>query len=267
MAGAFLAGGATLLVLAPMHLAAAEIVLPKADEAMVAEELKTPEDPTILKRRVWLDTEWNHFRQSGDDLDFTFGNLWSWAASSSQDWAVRINVPIRTHFAGDSPGDEKKQGVGDVKFAAGAAVRLSNTWRAGGGLEMRFPTASDNLGANVWRPQLFGAIAWDVTPRITLSPSAEYNKSIAERRGAAPQHFLEMFFPATFLLEPRWAVTPRYEVKIDFANNVKLTHSGKLSITKELKDRPLALTFSIKKMFDGGENRFQVNFVATQFFR
>jgi hypothetical protein len=258
--------GAALLMTAPAT-AAADGVPIKVDEATIAEELKAPEDPTIVKRRVWVDTEGNHFKHGGDDLDFTFGGIWSWAASPRQDWAVRLKVPIRTHFAGDNADDRDKQGIGDVKLAAGGAVRLSNVWRAGGGLEMRFPTASDNLGANAWRPQLFGALAWDVTPRITLSPSAEYNKSIAETRGAARQEFLELFFPVTFIRPGRWSITPRYEMKIDFAKNDRLTQSAKLSATKQLDNSPLGLTLSIKKPFDGGDKKVQVNFVTTYYFR
>ena len=238
----------------------------QANEQAVAEELKSLEDPSILRHRVWVDAEWNTFKDSSDDLEFTMGGLWAWRRSTNQDWGVRVTAPVRVHRAGNDPGDVNREGLGDIKIAVGTALRFSPTLRTGGGLEMRFPTAGDNLGSNVWQPMLFGVVAWDATSRVTVSTSAEYNKSIKEENGAAPQHFLELFFPATFLREGRWAVTPRYELKIDFANNDKLTHSGKLSVTKEL-DQPLAFTFSIKKTFDGGEKKFQVNLVATHFFR
>jgi len=261
-----IASGAALLLIATAN-AAAERLPVGADDSTITEELKAPEDPTIVKRRVWLDSEGNHFKHAGDDLDFTLGGIWSWAAPPRRDWAVRLKVPIRTHFAGDDTYDRDRQGLGDVKLAAGGAVRLGDRWRAGGGVEMRFPTATNDLGANVWRPQLFGALAWDVTPRITLSPSAEYNKSIAESRGAARQEFLEMFFPVTFVRPGRWSITPRYELKIDFANNKRLTQSAKLSATKQLGASPVGLTLSIKKPFDGGDKKFQVNFVTTYYFR
>ena len=239
----------------------------KAAEQIVIDELKSLEDPSIIRRRFWIDTEWSTFKNSSDDYEFTFGGLWGWRVSPDQDWGMRLKVPVKMHRAGSDPGDADREGLGDIKIGAGTAVRFSPTLRAGGGLEMRFPTADDNLGSNVWRPMLFGTVSWDATPGITLSPSAEYNKSVKEENGAAPQHFLELFFPVTFLPARRWAVTPRYEMKMDFANNDKVTHSGKLSISKELEDRPLAFTLSIKKTFDGGEKRFQVNFVATRFFR
>jgi hypothetical protein len=237
------------------------------NEESVAEELKSLEDPSILRRRVSVDTEWNSFKDSSDDVEFTIARLWAWQLSPNQDWAVRINVPLKIHRAGSNTSDSDREGLGDIKAAVGTAFRFSKTLRAAGGLEMRFPTASDDLGSNVWRPMLFAVVGWDAAPRVTLSTSAEYNKSIKEENGARREHFLELFFPATFLLEHRWAVTPRYEMKIDFADNDKLTHSGKLSITKELKDRPLAFTLSIKKTFDGAEKRVQMNFVATHFLR
>ena len=239
----------------------------RADDREIADQLRAIEDPSILKRRVWVDTEWNSFKDSGNELDFTFGGLWAWRVSQNQDWALRIKVPVNFHMAGNTAGDSNEQGLGDIKFAAGTAFRFSETLRAAAGLEMRFPTASDNLGANAWRPQLFGVVAWDLTPTITFSPSAEYNKSIKELRGSAPQEFLEVFLPLTFLLPGRWSVTPRYEFKVDFANDHRATHSGKLSATKLLEDRPLAFTMSIKKPFDGGEKRFQINFVVTHYFR
>ena len=33
------------------------------------------------------------------------------------------------------------------------------------------------------------------------------------------------------------------------------------------EDEPLAFTLSIKKAFDGGEKKFQINFVATHYFQ
>jgi len=245
----------------------ATTALAGTDDHEVADQLRALEDPSILKRRVWFDTEWSSFKDSSDDVDLTFGGLWAWRLSPNQDWAVRLKVPVRFHMAGNAAGDLNEQGLGDIKLAAGTAFRLSETFRTAGGLEMRFPTASDNLGSNAWRPQLFGIAAWDVTPKVTFSPSAEYNKSIKELRGSAPQEFIEVFFPVTFLLPDRWSVTPRYEVKVDFANGDRATHSGKLSASKMLEDRPLAFTMSIKKTFDGGEKKFQINFVVTHYFR
>lgn len=238
-----------------------------ADGREIADALKSLEDPSIFKPRAWLDTEWSSFKDSSDDGVLTLGGQWAWRASANQDWGVRIKVPVEFHRAGNAAGDSNEQGLGDLKLAAGTAFRLSDSVRTAVGLEMRFPTASNNLGANAWRPQLFGAVAWDVQPGVTFSPSAEYNKSIKELRGSAPQEFLELFFPVTFVLQRYWAVSPRYELKVDFANDNRLTHTGKLSVTKRLENQPLAFTLSIKKPFDGGEKRFQINFVATHYFQ
>ena len=255
------------VALLAMPLASAAIAGATTDGREIAEELKALEDPSIFKRRVWLDTEWSSFKNSSDDVVLTLGGLWAWRVSANQDWGVRIKLPVEFHAAGNAAGDSNEQGLGDLKLAAGTAFRLSDSLRTAVGLEMRFPTASDNLGANAWRPQLFGTVAWDVQPGVTFSPSAEYNKSIKELRGSAPQEFLELFFPVTFVIQKYWAVSPRYELKVDFANDNRLTHTGKLSVTKRLEDEPLAFTLSIKKAFDGGEKKFQINFVATHYFQ
>lgn len=239
----------------------------KPHEQTLIDELKVPQDPTILKRRMWLDTEWNRFKDASDDVELTVGRLWAWALSADRDWAVRLKVPVKFHFAGNAVDDSNERGLGDIKLAAATAVRFSDSLRAGWGLEMRFPTAPEKLSDNVWKPQLFAAAAWDVSPRITFSPSAEYNKSIAEQHGAAPQHFLEMFFPVTFVLSGSWSVIPSYEVKVDFENNSQVINSAKLQVNKQFESSPLGLSLSVKKTIDDPDKRFQVNFVTTYYFR
>jgi hypothetical protein len=231
-----------------------------------AEELKELSDPTILKRRVWLETEWNKYSDDSHDVEETLGGLWSWRVTERQDWAVRLKMPYKWHVAGDSAGDSSENGFGDLQLATGTAFRLGEKWRAGGGLELRMPTAQDDLGDDVWRLQEFGAVAWDVTTWLTLSPSFEYNQSVAEVNDAPPQHYLETFFPVIFLLPHGWAVTPRYELKVDFENDNEVTHSAKLQVAKQFDAPPLNVALSVKRSFDGGDKDFQVNFILTYFF-
>jgi hypothetical protein len=231
-----------------------------------AEELKGLQDPTTLKRRLWLETEWNKYEDGSHDVEETLGGLWAWRVAAHQDWAVRLKVPYRWHVAGDGFGDSDRDGWGDLQVATGTAFRLGPSWRAGGGLELRTPTAQDDLGDDVWRIQEFGAVAWDATRWLTLSPSIEYNQSLAELHDAAQQHYLEMYFPATFLLASDWSVSPRYEVKVDFENANYVTHSAKLLVAKQFEAPPLGLALSVKRSFDSGEKDFQVNFVLTYFF-
>ena len=246
---------------------AAEPVGASATEQTIAEELKALEDPTILLRRLWLETEWNKYSDGSHNVEETLGGFWAWRVSANQDWAVRLKLPYEWHIAGDAAGDSNDQGLGDIKAATGTAFRLTDSWRAGGGLELRMPTAEDDLGDDVWRLQEFGAVAWDATRWLTLSPSAEYNQSLAEVDGAPPQHYAEMYFPATFLLPHRWSIAPRYEAKVDFENGNYVTHSAKLLVAKQLDDPPLDFALSIKRSFDSGEKEFQVNFIITYYFR
>ena len=248
-------------------LYAAEPVGSSASELVIAEELKELTDPTILTRRVWLETEWNKYRGGVNDVEETLGGLWAWRVSTNQDWAVRVKVPYEWHMAGDAADDSDENGLGDIKLATGTAFRLSERWRIGGGLELRMPTAEDDLGDRDWRLQEFGAVAWDATRWLTLSPSVEYNETLAERSGGSQQHYVEAFFPATFLLPHRWSVTPKYEAKVDFENNNYVTHSAKLQVAKQLRDLPLGFALSIKESFDGGDKEFQVNFIITWHFR
>jgi hypothetical protein len=248
-------------------LCAAESAGLKYEVPTPAEELKELTDPTIVKRRAWLETEWNNYSDGSHDLEETLGGLWSWRIAEHQDWAVRLKMPYKWHVAGDSPGDSNENGWGDLQLATGTAFRLGERWRLGGGLELRMPTAQDDLGDDVWRLQEFGAVAWDATRWLTFSPSLEYNQSLAEVDDAPPQKYLEMYFPAIFLLPRDWSVSPRYELKVDFENGNYVTHSAKLLVAKQLDAVPLNVALSLKRSFDSGEKDFQVNLILTYYFR
>ncbi|MBI1816975.1 MAG: hypothetical protein HYR72_18505 [Deltaproteobacteria bacterium] len=250
-----------------MSARAAEPAGDNAGEQVLTEDLKALEDPTILLRRVWMETEWNKFRDGSNSLEETLGGAWAWRVSASQEWAVRLKLPYDWHLAGDSTGDSNEHGLGDIKVGTATAFRLNDAWRAGGGLELRMPTAEDDLGDDVWRLQGNASVAWDATRWLTFPPATEYNQSIAEEHGAAPQHYLEMFFPATVLLPRYWSVTPRYEAKVDFENHNYVTQSGKLSVAKQLEDPQLGFVLSIKEPFNTGNKEFQVNFSITYYFQ
>jgi hypothetical protein len=243
----------------------AEAAHGSSDEQRSA-ELKALEDPTIIKRRAWLETEWNKYENDSHNVEETLGGLWAWRVSDGQDWAVRLKLPYKWHLAGDGADDGDEQGLGDIKVATGTAFRLGKSWRVAGGLDLRMPTAHDDLGDDIWRLQEFGTVAWDPTGWLTLSPSAEHNHSVAEIHDAPPSHYLELFFPATFLLPHRWSVTPRYELKVNFENNNYVAHSAKLSVSKRFDNLPLGFTLSIKRPFDGGAKEFQVNWVMNYYF-
>jgi len=245
----------------------AEPVIANATEATLSSDLKALEDPTILSRRVWLDTEWSKYRDGSSNIDETLGALWAWGIATDQDGAIRFKLPYKWHLAGDDPGDSGRDGIGDLKLATGTAWRLNENWRTGGGVEVRLPTGRDGLSENLWKLQEFGAVAWDATRWLTLSPSFEHNHSFKEESDASPQHYLETYFPATFLLPHKWSVTTRYEAKVDFENDNTWTHSAKLTLAKQLATPPLGFGLSVKKPFNSGPKDFQVNFIVTYYFR
>jgi len=250
-------------------LAAVNLQAADADPATTevpAADLKELNDPTILSRRVWLETEWNKFENGTNIIEETFGAMWAWRVSENQDWAVRLKLPFKFRF-GDTPGVSDIEGLGDIKFAVGTAWRLSETFRIGLGVDLQTPTGRSELSDNNWRLQEFGAIGWDITSWLTFSPSFEYNQSLAEEGPTAPSHFLEAFFPFTFILPHKWAITLGYENKTDFENDNYVTHRGKIQVAKELENIPLSFALSAKRDFDSGEKEFQVNFVISYYFR
>jgi hypothetical protein len=229
-------------------------------------DLKELNDPTILSRRVWLEKEWNHFDDSSNVVEDTFGALWAWRLSDTADWAVRLKLPVKYRFGSDDPDISDIGGLGDMKVAAGAAARLSDNWRIGGGVDLEFPTGRHELSDNAWRIQEFVAVGWDITPKFTFSPSLEYNQSLSTEGSAADIHSLEIFAPFTFVLPDKWAIGAGYENKADFENDAD-THRGKIFVVKELTNVPLSFALSAKRDFNGGPKEFQVNFVLTYFFR
>jgi len=256
------------LLAAGFLVLSAQAAPPVADSLLdreTTEKEKAATDPTILKRRVWLETEWKHYTDDSNNLEETFGVLWAWRVGTNADWGVRLKVPWEWHIGGDDPGDANENGLGDIKAAAGAIYRFSEQKRAGGGLELRMPTGRNDMGDKDWRLQEFLAGAWDVKPWLTLNPSAEYNLSIAKRSGGSWHDYLELYAPATLLLPHHWAVTPRYEAKIDFEDENYVTHSAKLYLVKQFEGPPVGLSLSFKRSFAGGDPEFQVNFVLTCF--
>lgn len=230
-------------------------------------DLKQLNDPTILTRRVWLETEWNHFKDNTNVVEETLGGLWAWRVSENQDWAIRLKLPMKFRFGSDTPGVSDIEGLGDIKIATGTAWRVSDTFRVGLGVDLQMPTGREELSDNNWRLQEFAAIGWDIAPWLTFSPSVEYNQSLAEEGATGESHFLETYVPLTFILPRKWAFSVGYENKTDFETDNYVTHRGKIQIAKELESMPLSFALSAKRDFDAGEKEFQINFVVSYFFR
>lgn len=251
-----------MAALVAVHTHAAEPAT--ATSEVPAADLKELNDPTILTSRVWFEKEWNHFEDDSNVIEDTLGSLWAWRVSQNADWAVRLKLPVKYRLGGDMP---DIGGLGDVKVATGGAIRLSKNWRIGGGVDLQMPTGRHELSDNAWRIQEFLAIAWDIAPWLTFSPSFEYNQSISEENSGGEIHNLEMFAPFTFILPQKWAIGAGYENKVDFQNDNYVTHRGKIFVAKELEHVPLSFALSAKRDFNGGPKEFQVNFVITYFFR
>jgi hypothetical protein len=265
-----LAVGLVVVELAAVNLQAGEARMSEGSAVtseVAAADLKELNDPTILTRRAWLETEWNKFKDGTHVVEETFGTLWSWPVSANQDWAVRLKLPVKFRFGSDAPGVPDIQGLGDIKIATGTAWRLSDTFRIGLGVDLQMPTGREQLSDNNWRLQEFGAIGWDIASWLTFSPSFEYNQSLAEEGRTGETHFLETFFPFTFILPHKWAFTVAYENKTDFEDDNTVTHRAKIQLAKELENVPISFALSAKREFDSHTKEFQVNFVVSYFFR
>jgi len=232
-----------------------------------ADQLKALNDQTIIQSSVWLDTEWDQYKHGAEEATWTLGGLWGSRVSDRQDWAVRLKVPFVYDRSDEASGHADIGGLGDIEVATGTAFRLSNAWRTGGGIELHADTASNPaLGDSVWRLHSSWSIAHDVTDWLTLTPTAEYSHSIAEEHNVAPQRYLELSLPATFILPYDWSIATRYKAKIDFENGDRWIHTVDVGVAKRLPNVPVVLSATLEKQFDGGNKKFQANLTMTYYF-
>jgi hypothetical protein len=257
----------TLASLAVPVLLTAEQAPP--DSATATDQLKAAlRDQTIIQSSAWLDTEWDQVNGGAKELTWTLGMLWGWHVRDQQDLALRFKLPIVYQRSDQASDPADVGGLGNIEVATGTAFRLSNTWRAGGGIELHADTASNpELGDNVWRLHSSWTVAYDVTNWLTLAPTAEYSHSIAEDHGAEPQRYLELSLPATIILPNDWSIGTRYKAKIDFENGDHWTHTADLGVAKRLSSIPVVFSATFEKTFDGGDKKFQVNFTMTYYFQ
>ncbi|MES2570935.1 MAG: hypothetical protein V4710_12885 [Verrucomicrobiota bacterium] len=231
------------------------------------QELKTFTDPTILRSRVWLETEWNEFNHGESEGKFTFGGVYAWGVSPNQDWALRLKVPIGWHEGGESFDSRDEQGLGDLEVTVGTAFRLNKSWRTGGGIELRGDTASDEtLGDGAWRLKPFWSVACDVTHWLTLTLTAEYRDSITMQNGHEREQSCELQAPVTVLLSERWALHGQYKAECDFERDDRWTHAVEAGVSLHLIKVPMLLSASLEKPLDGGDKQFQANLAVTYFF-
>lgn len=244
---------------------ATELSDDNAKEQNLVQDIKAREDPTILNDRAWIEAEWKDDRHDENSLEIILGGRKAWRISDRQDWAVQLELPYKRISAGEADGNFVSQGIADIRVTVGTAIRLSETWRVGGALELLMPTGDVDVSDNIWRLQERVTVAWDATPWLTFSPQVKYFHTIAKDHGAESEHYLELFFPVTVLLPDNWSVAPRYESKVDFVDDY-VTNSGKLSVGKQLEHPALSLELSLKVPFNSQSSEYQLNFAVTKSF-
>jgi hypothetical protein len=247
-------------------------VLPAAEpstdsQGTAAEQLKQLNDQTIIQSRMFLDTEWDHFKGGAEKVTWTLAGLWGWRVSEWQDWAIRLKLPLAYERSDEASGHAEVGGFGDIEVGTGTAFRLTNTWRTGGGIELHADTASDPaLAEGVWRLRPAWGIAHDITRWLTWTFNVEYNHSIAERHNVAPERHLQLSLSDIIILPNNWSIFATYKSKIDFEIGDRWTHTVNAGVAKRLANVPLVLSGILEKPLNGGSKNFQANFTVTYYF-
>jgi hypothetical protein len=237
----------------------------QSTEQNIADNIRATEDATILKNRFWFEGEWNNDQNGASSFEGTFGVRLGWRISDNQDWAFQIEVPYRRITSDDPSGNRDRDGLFDIKLNTGTAFRLSPTLRIGAGVEMRIPTGSNDVSLNIFRMQEYVTLAWDATPWLTLTPKIRYYHTVSRQGDATPQNYWEIFAPATFILPNRWAITTRYEIKIDRVADYT-THSAKLIVAHQFVNPALNVSLQLKVPFNSLTNDYQIVFNTSWFF-
>lgn len=232
-----------------------------------ADELKQLNDRTLLRTYVSLESDWEEFKDGTEEAIWTLTGLWGWHVTDCQDWAIRFKLPFV--YERDASGSDHHDtgGPGDVELGTGTAFRLSDKWRTGGGVELHGDTASDSsFSQNVWRLKWGWAVAHDFTDWFSLTPFADYNRSIAEEENARPQSYLEMSLPATFILPQHWSISAKYQASLDFNNGDRWTHTLTAGIAKRLSRVPLVISATLEKPLGSSTERFKLGVTIVYYF-
>jgi hypothetical protein len=254
----------TLVLFAFERLSAIE----SATDRIAAEQLKQLNDQTIIGNRVSLGPDWSQFQDGTDKATATLAGLWGWPVSNWQDWGIRFRLPFDYQRSDEASDDPEALGVGDFEIGTGTGLRLSDTWRTGGGIELHSDTASDRAFAeNVWRLKHGWGVSHDLNKWLTLTFSADYNHSIVEEQGVGPQNYLELALPATVILPDRWSISTRYKATVDFENGDRWSHTINAGVAKRLRNIPVVLSASLEKPLEGSSKKFEVNFTIVYYFQ
>ena len=254
----------TLVLLGSGSLSAVE----RSTDSVAAEQLKQLNDQTIIGNRVSLGSDWSQFKDGADKATTTLAGLWGWPVSDWADWGVRFKLPFVYLRSGDGSDDTEALGVGDAEIGTGTGIRLSDTWRTGGGIELHSDTASDPAFAEkVWRLKHGWGLSHDTTKWLTLTFSADYNHSIVEEHDVRPQSYLELSLPVTLILPDHWSLSGKYRATVDFKNGDRWSHTINAGVAKRLSKVPVVLSASLEKPLEGSSKEFQVSFGIVYYFQ
>jgi hypothetical protein len=254
----------TLVLLVSGSLPAVE---PSTDP-VAAEQLKQLNDQTIIGNRLSLGSDWSQLKDGAEKATWTLSGLWGWPISDWQDWGIRFKLPFVYHQSDEASGNAEVGGIGDAEIGTGLGCRLNETWRTGGGIELHGDTASDRaIAESVWRLKAGWGVSHDVTDWLTLSPSADYNHSIAEKHDVRPHRYLELSLPATLILPQAWSVSARYKTTVDFENGDRWSHTVSAGVAKRLSKVPVVLSASLEKPLSSGAKKFQASISIVYYFQ
>jgi hypothetical protein len=230
--------------------------------------LKDLADPTMIRRRVWMENEWKNLEDGAFNNKLTFGFVWGWKINETQDLGLRLKAPLAFHEAGSSAGDSDAFGIGDIDLAAGTVFHLSERVRTGGGLELRIDSASDDsLGDNRWRWSPSWGVSWDISKNVRTQLSVQYNHSFSEEAGVARERTLEVSLPLTFVLPDDWSVTVEYKPKVDFEKHGRWENIVRGGVSKHLKNHPVAVSLFFEKPLTAKTDEYKVVLGITRFLK
>lgn len=197
-------------------------------------------DPTLIGRRMLWELSYEDDRDSGTTK---LRNEARYSALVAPNLAAggQIEWPLMA----ESGGGTAVGGAGDFSARAGVVGRMAEGLRAGGGLNVKFPTATSPALSEPWELRPIAAVSWDARKGFNAGLHAEWNVSPADT-GPFGVNNIKFTLPLGLELTSRWSLAASYKAEIE-ANGGQVLSKLEVGPTLLLgRDRQFAVSPAIE---------------------
>lgn len=200
-------------------------------------------DSTLIGRRIH-----SEFSYEDEEDGHSTGKLATSARFAFSPWKrVALGAQVELPVEWSETGSGYASGLGDFEFRAGFVVRLSPVLRWGGGLNLKFPTATNSaLGEDSLELKPITAVSWNALSWLNLGVTGSYSVTPSES-GPDGVDKLEIKLPVAFRISDVWSGALTYKQTWDFNEDDEATYKAEIGVTRLLgENRRFALSPAIE---------------------